>query len=135
MARWCSKKAKQKYSSDIQKLGFIPSHYLLVRAVKYPFQDLEECDFDDECNYCNIPKKGSFASVSRGCDFAEVDYYICGKCASRLAYKSALGEQWRYSSYSNFNEYKRKANLKDGESICKCCNNIHTNECSCELSA
>ena len=41
------------------------------------------CEFDDTCYYCNDPKGGSYAAgYSNNECGCEVDYYICGKCAS-----------------------------------------------------
>lgn len=39
-----------------------------------------ECDFDDECDVCDTPKNGSFATGYDSCT-GEVDGYVCGKCA------------------------------------------------------
>ena len=37
------------------------------------------CEFDDECDVCDVPQDGSYAV---GLDYyGEVDHYICGKCA------------------------------------------------------
>lgn len=42
------------------------------------------CEFDDTCDVCDDPQHGSYAAGYTndecGC---EVDYYICGKCASQ----------------------------------------------------
>lgn len=41
------------------------------------------CEFDDTCNVCDDPQGGSYASgYSNNECGCEVDYYICGKCAS-----------------------------------------------------
>lgn len=41
------------------------------------------CEFDDECDFCESPQGGSYASISPSGDGidAEVNFYICGKCA------------------------------------------------------
>lgn len=45
----------------------------------------ERCDFNDECDLCKDPKGGSYARMSRPAESSpEVDYYICGKCASKI---------------------------------------------------
>lgn len=42
---------------------------------------LERCNFDDECDVCNNPSKGSFAKMSRiPMENPEVEFYICGTC-------------------------------------------------------
>lgn len=41
---------------------------------------LTKCELNDECNFCNNPKKGSYARYV-GYDSPEIAYYICGKCA------------------------------------------------------
>jgi hypothetical protein len=44
---------------------------------------LERCGFDDECEYCKNPDGGSYAKMIRvPMENAEVDFYICGRCAS-----------------------------------------------------
>jgi hypothetical protein len=54
----------------------------------YPQKEIEKyfvkCDFDDTCDICKNPKGGSYASgyVNDECG-CEVDYYICGKCATK----------------------------------------------------
>ena len=51
------------------------------------------CEFDDTCDVCNDPQGGSYAigysNNECGC---EVDYYICGKCAT-LAIQEIIKEQ------------------------------------------
>lgn len=43
------------------------------------------CEFDDLCDVCNDPKGGSYAAgYSNNECGCEVDYYICGKCASMV---------------------------------------------------
>ena len=40
------------------------------------------CEFDDECENCDSPEKGSYAVGYTNDECGEeVDYYICGKCA------------------------------------------------------
>lgn len=41
---------------------------------------LTKCELNDECNFCNDPKEGSYARLA-GYDSTEIAYYICGKCA------------------------------------------------------
>ena len=41
-----------------------------------------KCEFDDECENCDNPQKGSYAVGYHNDECGEeVDYYICGKCA------------------------------------------------------
>ena len=51
------------------------------------------CEFDDTCNVCDDPQGGSYAigysNNECGC---EVDYYICGKCAT-LVVQEIIKEQ------------------------------------------
>ena len=45
----------------------------------------ERCEFNDECDLCNKPQHGTYARMSRPAESnPEADYYICGKCASRV---------------------------------------------------
>lgn len=45
----------------------------------------ERCDFNDECDLCNDPKQGTYARMIRHAEsHSEADYYICGKCASKI---------------------------------------------------
>lgn len=45
----------------------------------------ERCEFNDECDFCKTPKRGSYARMIRHAESsAETDYYICGKCASEI---------------------------------------------------
>ena len=42
------------------------------------------CFFDDECDICDEPEGGSYASGYVNDEYGEeVDYYICGKCAMK----------------------------------------------------
>lgn len=44
---------------------------------------LERCNFDDECDHCKNPEGGSYAKMVRiPMENPEVDFYICGRCAS-----------------------------------------------------
>ena len=48
---------------------------------KYVLQGLESCDFDDECDFCDEPKQGSYAYIIyHPEDVAETQWYMCGKC-------------------------------------------------------
>jgi len=41
-----------------------------------------KCDFDNECDCCNKPEKGSYAvGYTNDMNGADCDSYICGKCA------------------------------------------------------
>ena len=42
--------------------------------------ELEKCEFDDMCDFCKNPKKGSYAYIT-GCECRDTEYYICGDCA------------------------------------------------------
>jgi hypothetical protein len=45
----------------------------------------ERCDFDDECDLCKNPEGGSYAKMIKHAESnEECDYYICGKCASKV---------------------------------------------------
>lgn len=46
-------------------------------------QHFVRCDFDDTCDICGNPEHGSYAAgYSNDENGCEVDYYLCGKCAS-----------------------------------------------------
>ena len=57
------------------------------QVIILPQEEIEKhfamCDFDDTCDVCDDPQGGSYAdgysNNECGC---EIDYYICGKCAS-----------------------------------------------------
>ena len=57
------------------------------------------CEFDDTCDVCDDPQHGSYAAGYTndecGC---EVDYYICGKCAS-LAIPKHIEEEKRLDEH------------------------------------
>lgn len=46
---------------------------------------LQECEFDDECDFCDEPEGGTFAAISSGDGYTETDYYICFKCVPEHA--------------------------------------------------
>jgi hypothetical protein len=53
-----------------------------------PQKEIEEyfvkCEFDDACDICKTPIGGSYAAgYSNDENGCEVDYYICGKCATK----------------------------------------------------
>jgi hypothetical protein len=42
---------------------------------------LEQCEFDDECEFCKSPQGGSFTRLSYNAeDCTEAEFYICGDC-------------------------------------------------------
>lgn len=42
---------------------------------------LELCEFDDECDFCDDPKEGSYCRLIHNPeDVTETEFYICGKC-------------------------------------------------------
>lgn len=43
---------------------------------------LQKCTFDDECDFCNEPKEGTFC---RSGDEPDDFYWICGKCFNDIA--------------------------------------------------
>lgn len=51
---------------------------------------LEECEFDDECDFCDSPKNGSFVSLSISECGTEANYYICGDCCLSQATEKLL---------------------------------------------
>lgn len=52
------------------------------REQKYFDSLYHKCEFNDECERCDTPKKGSYAvGYTNDESGEEVDYYICGKCA------------------------------------------------------
>ena len=57
------------------------------------------CEFDDTCDVCDDPQHGSYAVgyVNDMCG-CEVDYYICGKCAS-LAIPKLIEEEKKLDEY------------------------------------
>lgn len=133
MARWYSKRIKAKYTADFKQYGFIPSYWRIAQAARAPYYSkggLELCDFDDECEFCRSPKKGTYASIS-GYEQPETDFYICGKCAVKNHKKEYIANQSMCASYSNFEQWKRKQNLNDGQFICSWCDSIVSNQCDC----
>lgn len=99
------KKRKKKKSKELKSLGFlIPTAKICaeIKKKKHCIGELERCDFDGECQYCSKPRKGSYASMSRGCDFVEVNFYICGKCAIAGHYKYRLHELIEAQYWANF---------------------------------
>lgn len=99
------KKRKRKKSLELKKLGFlIPTAKFCAEIKKrdYSIGELERCEFDDECDYCSKPRKGSYASMCRGSDFVETNFYICGKCAIVGHYKYRLHELIEAQYWSNF---------------------------------
>jgi hypothetical protein len=50
---------------------------------KYFNSIYHRCEFNDECESCDTPEKGSYAVGYMNDESGEeVDYYICGKCAT-----------------------------------------------------
>ena len=46
---------------------------------------LVRCEFDDECDFCNRPKNGSYVELCHiPEDVTESNYYICGKCVEKV---------------------------------------------------
>jgi hypothetical protein len=57
------------------------------------------CEFDDSCDKCNNPTGGSYAAgYSNDENGCEVDYYICGKCAT-LAIPKIKEEEEKLNEY------------------------------------
>jgi hypothetical protein len=56
----------------------------LMAAQPAPVQlvaGLEQCEFDDECEFCKSPQGGSFTRLSYNAeDCTEAEFYICGDC-------------------------------------------------------
>ncbi len=130
MARWYSKRRKAMYSGDMWKYGGIPAYAKIL--LRNPFSGLERCEFDDECEFCRKPRKGSYAQMSGSWECPdEVDFYICGHCAKKRHYKYQLYSDMQYVCYSKFNRWKRQNNLKQGQFICEYCESVVEGECDC----
>lgn len=79
-----------------------------MKDKQYTSKEIEQyytkCEFDDECNLCDNPENGSYASGyvndENGC---EVDYYICGKCANKEMPKLIKEREEDALSYKDLN--------------------------------
>ncbi|CAH6978347.1 conserved hypothetical protein [Vibrio chagasii] len=130
MSRWYSKQRKDRYSGDMRKYGAIPSYGKIL--LSDPLSCLDRCDFDDECEFCKSPRKGSYAQMAGCWEYPdEVDYYICGHCAQKRSYKHNLYLSLQYTYFSKFNQWKRKSKLTDGQFICEYCDKVAEGECKC----
>lgn len=47
---------------------------------------LNKCNFEDECDFCNNPKEGTFCRSS-GYEYDDDFYWICGKCFNGFSKK------------------------------------------------
>ena len=133
MARWYSKQCKEKYSFDLKRYGCIPAYAKIVQSARAPHYSkggLDLCTFDDDCDFCKTPKKGTYVSMS-GYEQPEADFYICGKCAVRSHKKGFIDNQAMCAGYSNFSQWKRKQRLLEGQFICAWCDSTSTGKCSC----
>lgn len=53
---------------------------------------LEQCEFDDECDFCNAPEGGTFTRLIHNPeDVTEAEFYICNKCASQAITRVTQG--------------------------------------------
>lgn len=130
MSRWYSRSRKGRYTGDMKQYGTIPPYAKIL--LKSPLSGLERCEFDDECDFCQKPRNGSYAQMSGSWEYPdEVDHYICGHCATKHHYKDRLYDSIQYPHYSNFNRWKRQANLSDAQFICEYCDCVAEGECEC----
>lgn len=133
MARWYSKRRKKRYTLDLQTRGCIPNygHIMFGMSARNAVVGLERCEFDDECEYCDNPKGGSYVSMAYYGGSAEIEFLICRKCAIKNYYREYLFNQSIAAIYSNFQRWKWMQNLKDGQAICAWCDDVYTDECTC----
>lgn len=92
-----------KENKHLQTTEFAIAVDDVLVPVLYSQEEIEKyfvmCEFDDTCDVCDDPKQGSYAVgyVNDMCG-CEVDYYICGKCAS-LAIPKLIEEEKKLDEY------------------------------------
>lgn len=99
------KKRKVKKSKELKCLGFlIPTAKITqgMRRNRGCLGGLDRCDFDGECDFCKKPRNGSYAAISRGCDYEEVDFYICGKCAVKTYYRNYIAQLQEWQGWAEY---------------------------------
>lgn len=137
MAKWYSKRYKAKVTADFKKHGFIPPYSQIMRYAMAPYNytdGLELCNFDGTCDTCLSPKRGTYASIDYGPDYTETNYYICGKCVVKRHRSEHLCTKSRDFMYSNFEQWKRRSALTEGQFICAWCDDTAVGECPCKAA-
>ena len=76
--------------------------------------DLEKCEYDDGCDFCDSPQDGSYAKIINDQCGMETLYVVCGKCAGLPKQKTtsmSAFEIWKEGKKQGWTKHRLKQEL------------------------